>query len=74
MRAVRKGDHKLLWLSKPFGPGDWQLYNLASDPGEMDDLSQSKPELRNEMVAIWNRYSRETGVILPSKNLLGGGK
>jgi hypothetical protein len=26
-------------------------------------------ELRNEMIEIWNRYSQETGVILPSKNI-----
>ena len=39
MRAVRKGDFKLLWLSKPFGTDDWQLYDLATDPGEITDLS-----------------------------------
>jgi arylsulfatase A-like enzyme len=70
MRAVRKGDYKLLWLVKPFGSDDWQLYNLAKDPGETADLSGQMPELRNEMIEIWNHYSRETGVILPSKNLL----
>jgi arylsulfatase len=69
MRAVRKGDFKLLWLVQPFGPDDWQLYNLAKDPGETVDLSGGMPELRNEMIEIWNRYSQETGVILPSKNL-----
>ncbi|MFT7643055.1 MAG: arylsulfatase A-like enzyme [Pirellulaceae bacterium] len=30
-RAVRKGDFKLLWLPKPFGKGDWQLYDLSKD-------------------------------------------
>ncbi len=69
MRAVRKGDFKLLRLVKPFGPDDWQLYNLANDPGETVDLSGRMPELRSEMVEIWNRYSQETGVILPSKYL-----
>ena len=69
MRAVRKGDFKLLWLVEPYGPENWQLYNLAKDPGETVDLSQRMPELRTEMIAIWNRYSQETGVILPSKNL-----
>ena len=69
MRAVRKGDFKLLWLVEPFGPDDWQLYNLANDPGETVDLSEGMPELRTEMIEIWNRYSQETGVILPSKNL-----
>ena len=70
MRAVRKGDYKLLWLVKPFGPENWQLYNLANDPGETVDLSGQMPELRDEMIEIWNRYSRETGVILPLQNLL----
>lgn len=69
MRAVRKGDFKLLWLIEPFGPDKWQLYNLAKDPGETDDLSARMPELRNEMIEIWNRYAQETGVILPSKNI-----
>jgi arylsulfatase A-like enzyme len=69
MRAVRKGDFKLLRLVKPFGPDDWRLYNLAMDPGEIVDLSERMPELRSEMVELWNRYSRETGVTLPSKNI-----
>jgi arylsulfatase A-like enzyme len=69
MRAVRKGDYKLLWLVEPFGPDEWQLYNLANDPGETVDLSTRMPELRSEMIEIWNRYSQDTGVILPSRNI-----
>jgi arylsulfatase len=69
MRAVRKGDFKLLWLIEPFGPDDWQLYNLAKDPGETIDLSAQMPELRSEMIEIWNRYAQETGVVLPSINV-----
>jgi arylsulfatase A-like enzyme len=69
MRAVRQGDYKLLWLIEPFGPDHWQLFNLASDPGETVDLSEEMPDLRNDMIEIWNGYSQETGVILPSKNI-----
>ena len=69
MRAVRQGDYKLLWLIEPFGPDRWQLFDLASDPGETTDLSAAMPELRNEMIEIWNGYSQETGVILPSENV-----
>jgi len=69
MRAVRKGDFKLLQLEKPFGSGGWQLYNLTKDPGETVDLSEKMPELRNEMIGVWNRYSKETGVILPEKSV-----
>ena len=69
MRAVRKADYKLLWVVAPFGPDKWQLYNLANDPGETVDLSEKMPELRSEMIGIWNQYSQETGVILPSKSI-----
>jgi len=69
MRAVRKGDFKLLRLVKPFGPDEWQLYNLENDPGENVDLSEKMPELRMEMIDIWNRYSKDSGVILPSHNI-----
>jgi len=68
-RAVRKGDFKLVWLSIPFGNDDWQLYDLSKDPAELNDLSQERPKLRKEMIAIWNQYSKEVGVVLPP----GGG-
>ncbi len=69
-RAVRKGDFKLLWLPKPFGTGDWQLYDLAKDPGELNDLSNKEQKLREEMIRVWKKYADETGVILPSSNIL----
>ena len=33
-RAIRMGNWKLLWLCAPYGTGDWQLFDLAADPGE----------------------------------------
>jgi arylsulfatase len=71
MRAVRQGDYKLLWLVAPFGPDHWQLFNLANDPGETTDLSSTMPDHRTNMIEVWNRYARETGVILPSQNVFG---
>jgi len=70
-RAVRKGDFKLLWLPEPFGTGDWQLYDLENDPGELNDLSTQRRGLRDEMAEIWEKYAQETGVILPSTSPLG---
>ncbi|MBW2327944.1 MAG: sulfatase-like hydrolase/transferase [Deltaproteobacteria bacterium] len=58
-------DFKLVWLSIPFGNDDWQLYDLSKDPAELNDLSQERPKLRKEMIAIWNQYSKEVGVVLP---------
>ena len=64
-RAVRKGDFKLVWLPIPFGNDDWQLYDLSTDPAEMNDLSKEWPELRKEMIDIWEQYSKDVGVVLP---------
>jgi arylsulfatase len=63
-RAIRQGDWKALHLPAPYGPGGWQLYDLASDPGEIDDLAASHPDKLAELVALWDRYVEETGVIL----------
>lgn len=65
-RAVRKGDFKLVWLPTPFGNDDWQLYDLSKDAAELNDLSKEQPALRKEMIEIWNQYSKDVGVILPS--------
>jgi arylsulfatase len=64
-KAVRKGDFKLLWLPKPLGTDDWQLYDLSKDPAELNDLSRQLPEIRANMIEIWNQYAIETGVVLP---------
>lgn len=63
--AVRKGDWKAVFIPKPKGPERWQLYNLASDPGEVSDLSQL-PEQEGrmkELMACWEQYVLETGVV-----------
>ena len=32
-RAVRMGNFKATWISRPFGESDWQLFDLATRPG-----------------------------------------
>jgi arylsulfatase len=63
-RAIRRGDWKALHLPAPYGPGTWQLYDLSRDPGEIDDLADSRPEKLAELLALWDRYVEETGVVL----------
>jgi arylsulfatase len=63
-RAIRRGDWKLVWTPEPFGPREWQLYDLATDPSELDDRSDELPEVREELLALWERYAQENGVIL----------
>lgn len=66
-RAVRQGDWKLRWEFKPFGTGDWELYNLATDPGERRNLAAQNPEKVQALLALWDGYARANNVILPSR-------
>jgi arylsulfatase A-like enzyme len=63
-RAIRRGDWKALYLPAPYGPGTWQLYDLSGDPGEIDDLAASRPEILAGLLGLWDRYVEESGVIL----------
>ena len=35
------------------GATPWQLYNIATDPGEKNDLAEQQPDLTAELVAEW---------------------
>lgn len=61
--AVRKGDWKIRLLEEPYGPGEWQLFNLAEDPTETTDLAAEKPGKLKEMLVEWDAYIRRNGVI-----------
>ena len=63
MRAYIKDEWKIVNLPKPFGSSDWQLYNLAKDPAESNDLSEQFPEKRNELITAWEEYSENVGLI-----------
>jgi arylsulfatase len=67
-RAVRRGDWKLRWEIKPFGKGDWELFNLASDSAERKDLAIERPDKLAEMVALWDDYVHANHVVLPSRS------
>ena len=63
-RAIRKGSWKAAWLAPPLGKGDWALYNLDEDPGELTDLAGERPEVLAELLAAWDGYVEENGVIV----------
>jgi len=74
--ALRQGDWKIiqvptegLWSRhKPLEEAyPWQLYNIADDPGETNDLAAHNPEKLNEMVALWGQYEADYGVIVPDE-------
>jgi arylsulfatase len=63
LRAYIKGDWKILNLPKPFGTGDWELFNLREDPAESNDLSSEYPEIRRELINTYDEYEKNVGVI-----------
>jgi arylsulfatase len=67
--ACRQGDWKIVFIPKPKGPERWQLYNLVSDPGETDDLSEKHPDRLQHLIKLWDQYVLETGVIPLSPEL-----
>jgi arylsulfatase A-like enzyme len=64
-RAVRQGDWKLCYILKGAGgTGEWELFNINTDPGETPDLSKQEPAKRKELLALWDDYVKQNGVLL----------
>ena len=64
-RAVRQGDWKVRWQLKPYGKADWELFNVAKDPGERKDLAAQNPDKVKALLALWESYVKANNVILP---------
>ena len=64
-RALRDGDWKLVGRAAPGGnvPPRWQLFNLANDPSELNDLSSAEAEKFQSMIGLWAAYEKENGYI-----------
>jgi len=71
-RAVRQGEWKLRWLWKPYGKGEWELFNLSSDPIERNDLALNYPKKLEAMLKLWDDYVITNNVILPNRSVFEG--
>ena len=61
--ALFLGDYKLTRNTPPYGDSIWRLYNLSVDPGETNDLAAEDPERMEAMMAHFQDYVEEFGVI-----------
>lgn len=66
--ALRKGKWKIVHFPKDHGGagvGDegWELFNVVADPGETKDLAESEPEKLKELLAHWDEYVVECGIV-----------
>ena len=65
-QGLRVGDWKIIQLSE-FTKPSWELYNLASDPGETSDLADKLPEKLQEMISEWETFT-DTGIVVAEPN------
>lgn len=62
-RSIRQGDWKIVWDSLLGDDAHWELFNIADDISERNDLAASDPEKLAQMILLWDRYEEESGVI-----------
>jgi arylsulfatase len=63
-RAVRAGKWKLVsrgTQKKPY-TGPWELYDLAKDRTELDDLSKRNPDIVKKLKEMWHQWAIENNV------------
>jgi arylsulfatase A-like enzyme len=61
--ALRKGDWKIVWSKRMPHEIKWELYNLADDRCETNDLADQHPDRVQAMAAEWEQWARHVGVI-----------
>lgn len=61
--ALFQGAYKIARNMPPVGDGRWRLYNVEADPGETLDLAQTDPQRLSAMIAAYEAYAAENGVL-----------
>ena len=57
-RAVRSGNWKLVSTY----PNDWELYDMAADRVERNNVAASRPDLVKTLAAEWNAWAKRANV------------
>lgn len=63
---IRKGTWKIVSTERPFSPNKFELYDLATDLAEQNNLRETRPEKFEEMMEEWTRFAAETRLQFPS--------
>ena len=60
-----RGDYKLVRNQPPLGDGEWYLYEISDDPGEVSDLKATMPQRFEQMLLAYQRFERDNRVQPP---------
>jgi arylsulfatase len=72
LKAYIDGNWKILWMPPPFANGEWELFDLAKDPAEINDLSSKYPDKVEDMVEMWELYKENSNVLDAALDLSRG--
>lgn len=61
--AVFQGNYKLMQNLDPKGNGNWELYDIVTDPSELTNLADQMPDLVEELKAFYASYSEEVNLV-----------
>lgn len=67
-RAVRKGRYKAVLQAPPRGTGEWELFDLSVDPGELNNLAigayegSEERKILDGLIRHYETYYQETGM------------
>ena len=60
--ALFRGNWKLTRNHLPWGTGEWQLFDLATDPGETNDRFDKEPDIAAKLISEYEDYAAKVGV------------
>jgi arylsulfatase/uncharacterized sulfatase len=60
--ALYRDGYKIVRSVAPVGDGQWRLYDLSTDPGEVIDLSEAQPARLESMLEDYADYAARVGV------------
>jgi hypothetical protein len=56
---------KLVTDSTPFDESLFMMYDLATDPGETNDLSEEMLDEHKQLIELWRAERKRLGIVLP---------
>ena len=68
-RALIKGEWKATRVYPPVGSGEWELFNIKTDPSETTNLAIDFSAVLDELIADWDEYASANGIAVFDRDM-----